>query len=642
MEALAGVLINMSGELISLPLKPRPEDWQRLATQLNDRLNASTSAAFFVWNRGCRVVPTNTTIANAEEIIFPSPFTDNGTMIVTVFDAEGGVHVALNEVDLGPLTGPASVEIRYEIPVTNLTEGEDNLNSFKIWSTSADTAELRKLEVYRDFTAEQTNSEFNENRTYVKFDGSINGSRLEVVDDDAWDFEASEAGTWEWQGYFDTVGVQQVFLAKNLSSSGSGWGARITAAGLFQVFIRSGANIELLHQTTPLPRRWNHFAFTRTATGIVTSCLNGIPSDTTVTENLTLANSDPLQFGVRESTLNELTGRMRDIRRWSDVRTQEEIVTNIRVDLVGDELGLIGFWPFRNGTGGTASQAVSTAPASDALFITTGPTWAGAVGNGFATDNSDALTGQLILFGATIEQSSGGVARILTEGMATGVAFDGDTFTFDPARDAIPTIVWGAGGKTESSALTPPTWKDFQAQSLTTSGFTAFLKISEIEGSLTSRIETGATTGGTFDFEMNKDETADEAFDDNYTLQIDVSVNAAVGGAEPDPSTVTVAYIANNGAGFVEKATKIFTNVNTGSAKAFLNNLQTINIDGMGLNDDWAVNVKSTGGNGGSITAFDNVTYESGSAGASTESATPTGVSGINFEIKSGEEGSVT
>ena len=62
----------------------------------------------------------------------------------------------------------------------------------------------------------------------------------------------------------------------------------------------------------------------------------------------------------------------------------------------------------------------------------------------------------------------------------------------------------------------------------------------------------------------------------------------------------------------------------------------------MGLNDDWAVNVKSTAGNGGSITAFDNVTYESGIATPSTESATPTGVSGINFEIKSGEEGSVT
>ena len=30
----------------------------------------------------------------------------------------------------------------------------------------------------------------------------------------------------------------------------------------------------------------------------------------------------------------------------------------------------------------------------------------------------------------------------------------------------------------------------------------------------------------------------------------------------------------------------------------------------MGLNDDWAVNVKATSGNGGRITAFDNVTYE--------------------------------
>jgi len=376
-------------------------------------------------------VPTNTTIAGAAEIFFESEFTGNGTLVITVFDAEGGVNVALNGVELGALTGAAGQEVLYEVAVTNLVEGDDPLNVFKIWSTTADTAELRKLEVYRNFTKEQIS------------DSSI-------------------------------------------------WG-----------------NI----------------------TGV------GKPEDD-------------------------------------------------------------------------------------------------------ATDNSDALDAKIILDGVTIEQSSGGAARILTEGMASGVAFDGDTFIFDPARDSIPLIVWGAGGKTESTALTPPTWKDFQAQNLTTGGFTAFLKISEIEGSLTSRTETGATTGGTFDFEMNKDETADEAFDDNYTLQVDVSVSAAP--AEEGLSTVTVAYLANNGAGFVEKATKIFTNVNTGSAKTFLNNRQTINIDGMGLNDDWAVNVKSTSGNGGSITAFDNVTYESGSAGASTESATPTGVSGINFEVKSGEEGSVT
>ena len=429
-EAQAGVLINMSGELISLPLRPRPEDWQRLATQLNSRLNEPTSAAFFVWDRGCRVIPTNTTIANAEEIIFPSPFTGNGTMIVTVFDAEGGVHVALNEVDLGPLTGPALVEIRHEISVTNLTEGEDNLNSFKIWSETSDSAELRKLEVYRDFVGDQNTENFNENRTYIKFDGSINGSRLEIADDAAWDFDAAEAGTWETWFYTDDITVSTTIIGKDFDPAGTAtpsWGLDIQGGdpGNLRLVTDSGAAAgkTISHQTKLRPRVWHHIALTRTSSGVFTLFLDAVPSTSILTENLSLANSGVVQIAARLDTVTELTGRMRDIRRWSDVRTQEEIVTNAKVDLVGDESGLIGFWPFRNGTGGIASQAVSTAPASDVIFITTGPTWAGAVGNGFATDNTAALLGQLILFGATIEQSSGGAVRILTEGMATGVAY---------------------------------------------------------------------------------------------------------------------------------------------------------------------------------------------------------------------------
>lgn len=625
-------------DLISVPREIRAIS-PSFATQLESRLNEPVSSAIFAWDRGCVTVPTSTTIASAEKIVFESPFEGNGTLLVTVYDAGGGVHVALNGVDLGPLTGPASVEKIYELPINNLVTGVEPLNVFQIWSTTSDSAELRKLEVYRDFTADQTASEFNENRTYIKFDGSVNGSRLEVADDDAWDFEAAEAGTWEAWAYVDVVGTAQTFISKNLGST-TAWGFWTTSSSL-QIWLNNGSATTTLDHQTPLSTGWHHVAFSRDTSGVMWIYLDGIKSTSSIIQNLTMANSGALQFGARQDTVDELTGRMRDIRRWSDVRTQSEIIVNRFADLVGTETGLIGFWPCREGAKGTANNLGSTSD-GNAVLTTTGPAWGGPVGAGTATDNSDALTGQLILAGATIEQSSGGAARILTEGMAGGVAFDGDTFTFDPARDSVPLIIWGAGGKTESSALTPPTWKDFQAQSLTTSGFTAYLKLSEIASSLTARTETGPTTGGTYDYEMNKDETADEAFDDNYTYQIDVSVNAAVGGGEPGPSTVEVAYLANNGAGWVEKATKIFSNTNTGSAKTYLNNRQVINHDGMGLNDDWAVDVKSTSGNGGSITAFDNVTYESGSGTPTVESATPTGVSGIAFEVKSGEEGSIT
>lgn len=129
--------------------------WIRDTAAAVNELAAENTVTIFTWNRGCVTVPTSTDIDGAEQLVFQSAFTGNGTLVITVFDAEGGVNVALNGVELGSLTGAASQEVLYEVPVTNLVEGDDPLNVFKIWSTTADTAELRKLEVYRNFTREQ-------------------------------------------------------------------------------------------------------------------------------------------------------------------------------------------------------------------------------------------------------------------------------------------------------------------------------------------------------------------------------------------------------------------------------------------------------------------------------------------------------
>lgn len=116
------------------------------------RRTASTGA-FFVWDEGCTNIPQNTNIDGAEELIFESPFSGNGTLILTVVGASGNVNVALNGSNLGTLSDPdTSSEILYEVQVTNLIDG---LNSFKIWSTSTDGDELRRLEAWRNFTREQ-------------------------------------------------------------------------------------------------------------------------------------------------------------------------------------------------------------------------------------------------------------------------------------------------------------------------------------------------------------------------------------------------------------------------------------------------------------------------------------------------------
>lgn len=158
--------------------------WARqLATTVNDLLRRNSFAgAFFVWDDGCVSVPTSTTIANAEEIVFESPFSsgiagdllteggedlteENGsslitessvesyaTLIVTGIGFEGGVHVALNGRDFGTLSSEDTAnEVLYEVQVDNLVKG---LNVFQIWSESSDSGELRRLEVWRNFTRE--------------------------------------------------------------------------------------------------------------------------------------------------------------------------------------------------------------------------------------------------------------------------------------------------------------------------------------------------------------------------------------------------------------------------------------------------------------------------------------------------------
>ena len=128
--------------------------WARDTTnRLNDALRKlDLAGTIFGWDEGSLTVPISTTISGSEVITFDCPFVGNGALIVTGVGFEGGVHVALNDTDLGSLSdGDTSSEILYEIQVTNLING---LNTFKIWSTTTDAGELRRLEVWRNFTRE--------------------------------------------------------------------------------------------------------------------------------------------------------------------------------------------------------------------------------------------------------------------------------------------------------------------------------------------------------------------------------------------------------------------------------------------------------------------------------------------------------
>lgn len=148
-------------ETINVPTYVAPTaeglaQWARQAASAINQLAQTTppGGAIYVWDKGCLGVPTNTDIDGAVEIVFPSTFAGNTTLIITGVGFEGGVRFAFNGVEVDTLSNPdLSNEISYEFHVDNMIDQSANtLNSFKIWSTTSDSGELRRLEVYRDWT----------------------------------------------------------------------------------------------------------------------------------------------------------------------------------------------------------------------------------------------------------------------------------------------------------------------------------------------------------------------------------------------------------------------------------------------------------------------------------------------------------
>ncbi len=108
---------------------------------------------------------------------------------------------------------------------------------------------------------------------------------------------------------------------------------------------------------------WQHVAVTYDGDSIVKFYVNGIQIVDTIfkTQNLPKGlikdnSTFPLLFGNNTYNSSPFDGTIDEIRMWSVVRTQQELIQNMNTVLNGNEVGLAGYWRFQEGNGATTKD----------------------------------------------------------------------------------------------------------------------------------------------------------------------------------------------------------------------------------------------------------------------------------------------
>ena len=107
---------------------------------------------------------------------------------------------------------------------------------------------------------------------------------------------------------------------------------------------------------------WHHLAMTWSKGGLFTSYLDGTQVVQKAAVNVDLPTMNVINcLGAYRSpdgnsTSEHLTGILDEVRIWNDVRTVEEIRTNMNVELLGNETGLVAYYNMNGGSGTSLSD----------------------------------------------------------------------------------------------------------------------------------------------------------------------------------------------------------------------------------------------------------------------------------------------
>lgn len=263
-----------------------------------------------------------------------------------------------------------------------------------------------------------------------------------------------------WKG--SSIAFSEIFTKEAISSFA------ITSANKLHTNFGNGSSwLGGMDSQTAIPLNvWTHVAVTRQS-GVVKMFINGIEDASTITNNATGQNTAIRIIGgkmVGSSTANTLfSGQIDELRFWSVAKTAAQIKADINTTLSGNEIGLVAYYNFNQGTAngnnsGITSLLDATVTANNGSitnFALSGNTsnfvpgyFAPIIGNNTVLSSSSVQLSHPQA-GGTWTSATPAVATVNASGLVTGVSvgtavitytYCGQSTTFMVTVNALPTI----------------------------------------------------------------------------------------------------------------------------------------------------------------------------------------------------------
>nr|AXN93585.1 ORF2 [Cylindrospermum alatosporum CCALA 994] len=120
--------------------------------------------------------------------------------------------------------------------------------------------------------------------------------------------------------------------------------------------------IEKVAQASDYKEKWSHWAFTKNVTtGEMKIYLNGELWHSGTGKTMPLIPATRVTLGCFSNSQLYHHGMISELQIWNKVRSQDEIKADMARRLVGDEPGLVGYWPLNEGTGTTVQDKTKNA-----------------------------------------------------------------------------------------------------------------------------------------------------------------------------------------------------------------------------------------------------------------------------------------